>query len=296
MKDIEKRGRTFDSVVNPKKYKPFSKIPDQDAFEVAWKSNPDWIFANMAHAAYCDRDNLKELFTNFGASIEFYESVPNKYGFIRGRQAFLATWHDKAILSFRGTEASEQMKWKVSEKLVAVAKKFLNINLPAEVKILFPTDLYDDAAFFKFTYREKEKSSQVHGGFYKATDELWPDIEKDLDGLSSDQKAQLFVTGHSLGAAMGLIAAMKGSFKEVVTFGEPSVGNNIDNTLGHCTHIRYVNGKDPVTKIIPEIVYEHHGDPISIEDIDGADMRYDHSIINYAEILEHIKKRKIGVL
>jgi hypothetical protein len=84
---------------------------------------------------------------------------------------------------------------------------------------------------------------------------------------------------------MALIAAMMYPFKEVVTFGEPSVGNDIDKTLDNCTHIRFVNGDDPVTKIVPEVVYKHHGEPINIQDSSGADIKFDHSIINYAEIL-----------
>ena len=79
--------------------------------------------------------------------------------------------------------------------------------------------------------------------------------------------------------------AMMHPFKEVVTFGEPSVGNNIGKTLGNCAHIRFVNGDDPVTKIIPEVVYEHHSEPIKIQDTSGPDIKFDHSIINYAEIL-----------
>ena len=285
MQKIEDRGRTLDAVVNPNKYPPFSKIADKDAFESAWKSNPDWIFANMAHAAYCDLEYLEELFKKFGATIKFYESKPDDQDIIRGREAFFAIWDDKAILSFRGTEASDKLKIKVNEKLIYIAKKYLSIDIPTEVKTLFPTDLFDDADFAKVTYSETGGKSDVHGGFYKSTNELWPFIVKDLDNLRLSDPTQLFVTGHSLGAAMALIAAMMYSFKEVVTFGEPSVGNDIDNTLDNCTHIRFVNGDDPVTKIVPEMLFAHHSNPIKIQDISGPDMKYDHSIVNYAEIL-----------
>jgi hypothetical protein len=33
-------------------------------------------------------------------------------------------------------------------------------------------------------------------------------------------------------------------------------------------------------------MYKHHGELKEIEDIDGPDVRFDHSIINYAVILE----------
>ena len=85
---------------------------------------------------------------------------------------------------------------------------------------------------------------------------------------------------------MAVVAGMKYSFKKIVTFGEPSVGHNIESAIESETHIRYVNGDDPVTKIIPESLFEHHGKLIRIQDIDGPNYKYDHSIISYAEILE----------
>lgn len=285
MKNIVDRGRTLDAVVNPKNYHPFSKIPDKETFEIAWKSNPDWVFANMAHAAYLDQEYLQKLFSSFGAKIKFYKSKADENGIIMGREAFLATWDDKAILSFRGTEASEKVKIIINEKFIKIAKKHFNFDLVTEVETLFPADILDDAAFVKGTYIEAGGKSDVHGGFYKSTLDLWTDIVKDLDNLSISDPTQLFVTGHSLGAAMAVIAAMMYTFKEVVTFGEPCVGNDIDNTIEKCIHTRFVNGDDPVTRIIPEIVYEHHGNKINIQDINGADIKFDHSIINYAEIL-----------
>ena len=102
---------------------------------------------------------------------------------------------------------------------------------------------------------------------------------------------QLFVTGHSLGAAMAVIAGMIYSFNKIVTFGEPSVGNNLERTIEpSCPHIRYVNGDDPVTKIVPESLFKHHGKLKKIMDIEGTDFRFDHSIINYAIILESLGK------
>jgi hypothetical protein len=224
----------------------------------------------MAHAAYCDQKYLEELFEKYGAKVEFYKSKPDKNGIIRGREAFLAIWDDKAILSFRGTEADDTTKIKISTKYISAAKKYLGIDIPAEIDTLFPTDLFDDAAFAEHPY----KGAKVHGGFFRATEELWPRISKDLDNLK----------------AMAVIAAMmrsaeKHSFKEVVTFGEPGVGNDIEGALCKCSHIRFVNGDDPVTKIVPEKLYTHHSDPIEIKDISGPDIRFDHSIVNYAEIL-----------
>lgn len=291
MKKIENRGRTLDAVVNPKSYPPFSKIPDAVAFEEAWKSNPDWIFANMAHAAYCDREYLEKLFDNFGAGIKFYESKPDEHGIIRGREAFLAIWDDKAILSFRGTEADDKLKIKLDKR--GIISKWLQKIFPSMFKIPFiPTDIVDDLDFIPFTYREEGGKSKVHRGFFNATKELWPEISKDLEPLKHSG-TRLYVTGHSLGAAMAVIAGIRGSFEKIVTFGEPSVGNDLDNTIEPgCSHIRYVNGRDPVTKIVPKFLFKHHGELKEIKDIEGSDFRFDHSIINYAIILESLRNDK----
>jgi hypothetical protein len=286
MKKITKRGRTISAVVRPNKYPAFSKIPDKTSFNSVWENNPDAILANMAHAAYHDESYLVELLDDFGASIKFYESLPDKIGLVRGREAFLAIWADKAILAFRGTEANDKLKLSLNDKVLHFASRYLKVDLPKEIKLLFPTDIYDDVRFKKKTYREGGGESQIHGGFYNATMDLWPEIEKDLETLNLSDPSQVYVTGHSLGAAMAVVSAMFYSFKKIVTFGEPSVGNNLNNTIeASCPHIRYVNGKDPITRIVPKKLFKHHGICKKIVDIDGPDFKYDHSIINYAEIL-----------
>ncbi|MGV7222070.1 MAG: lipase family protein [Nitrospinales bacterium] len=286
MKKIIKRGRTISAVVHPKKYPAFAKIPDRKSFDEVWDINPDAIFANMAHAAYHDEDYLGELFNKYGASIKFYESLPDKIGLVRGREAFLAIWDDKAILAFRGTEANDKLKLSINDKILHFASRYLKVDLPKEIKLLFPTDIYDDVRFKKKTVRESGGESQVHGGFYNATMDLWPEILRDLEDINLSDPSQVYVTGHSLGAAMAVVAGIMYAFKKIVTFGEPSVGNDLDNTIDvNCQHIRYVNGKDPITRIVPKKLFEHHGICKKIVDIDGPDIKYDHSIINYADIL-----------
>jgi len=69
---------------------------------------------------------------------------------------------------------------------------------------------------------------------------------------------------------MSVIAAMGHAFKQIVTFGEPRVGAAIGAAIaGSSPHIRYVNGRDPVTRMVPTFwpfSYEHHGQLKSIVD------------------------------
>ena len=284
-------GRTIDAVLNPKNYLPFPSIANQQQFEQLWKKNPMWIFANMAHAAYCAPDEITKILARFGAETRFYQSGADANGVIRGRQALLAIWPNKAkvkaILAFRGTEGTETMKIQPPE-FIRSAMNMVGITLPEQVSTFLATDIIDDLDFIKIPY----KSSEVHRGFFSATSDLWPAIKNDLTALDISASTQTFVTGHSLGAAMAVIAGMTYPFANIVTFGEPRIGKNIGESLQRpSSHIRYVNGNDPVSKVVPTIFpfdYEHHGELRNIVDsaYGGPNALYDHSIINYAEVLQ----------
>jgi len=277
MKSIKNRGRTLDAVFNPKHYAPFSGIVGRAAFKALWHDRPEAVLAHISHAAYCAPSYLTDLFEGFGATITFYHSHADAHGIIRGREAFLVVWPDKAVLAFRGTQAGQALavEWQDADSDAHT------LRLP-----FIPTDIVDDLNFMPHNYSEAGGASQFHRGFFNATSELWPEIYTDLAVLNLTDPAQLFVTGHSLGAAMAVVAAAFHPFKQVVTFGEPAVGNHLDCTIASgCAHVRYVNGHDPVTKIVPDWLYHHHGELRAITDSDGPDFRYDHSIINYGCIL-----------
>ena len=253
---VENNGRTFDAVSNPRKYKSFIGISNKQDFEKEWKSNPGWIFANFSHIAYYDPEHIQSCLEKFNFKATFYDDG-------KGRQAFLAVDSDKAILCFRGTE-------------------------PSDVK-----DLLDDVKIFNPT---SYKSATVHRGFLDATLSL---MENKGEGIASELKKlsnhKLYVTGHSLGAAMAVIAGMSNKFDKVVTFGEPRVGGNINllGDNGHENHIRFVNGKDIVTTAIPETSsYIHYGIEKLIPVVEDHEFfvgnLFDHSIINYADRIKMI--------
>lgn len=286
MKAIIRRGRTWGAVTKPRNYPAFQDIDNELAFNVAWQQNPDWVCAHMAHAAYHNKTYLQELFSGFNAQIKCYQSEADGHGVIMGRQAFMAIWPDKAILAFRGTEIDEQIAIDFNKQNKWL--RWLRRKFPYFFKIPFiPADIVDDFNAIPITYREGHRTSTLHNGFYLATEELWPQIISDINQLKT-RNIPLYVTGHSLGGAMALITAVKTDVEKVITFGMPAAGNNLANTIAPaCQHIRYVNGNDPVTRIVPKRLFAHHGICKTIEDIDGRDMRYDHSIINYAAILKH---------
>ena len=105
---------------------------------------------------------------------------------------------------------------------------------------------------------------QVHAGFKRSVDRIWPDIVSFL----KDKPQKVWCTGHSLGAAMATLITAR-LYNDVIlpdpvlfTYGSPRVGDqtyvNYLNALS-VTHYRWVNNADIVTRN-PLLPYVHHGE------------------------------------
>ena len=132
---------------------------------------------------------------------------------VEGAQAYLLKGKDGThVLSFRGTE--------VSQKSDILADLKAGKNLEA-------------------------CGGKVHVGFKGEINKVWPAIQKAIADIDS-----LYVTGHSLGAAMATIAASRIQSKVValVTFGSPRVGNQEFIDSLKVAHYRVQNNCDDVTK------------------------------------------------
>ncbi|WP_282605478.1 lipase family protein [Pelagibius sp. Alg239-R121] len=283
--------KSFKAVFSPQLFDPFPGVQDGPSFEESWRSNRPWVLSNLAHAAYLDRDKIEDLMAGLGVATTLcYDRS--------GAQAFLAVWPDKAVLSFRGSQPRErdrsQERDRQSERdglgeprgVIEGFREFLGLDLDAKIATFLGNDVLADLKFRK-TQFDDVPDVKVHRGFLQELDKLWvddvlPDLERHAAGTST------WVTGHSLGAAMATLAGMRHAFAEVVTFGEPRVGTNIDLAFKSGAHLRYRNGADPVTMVPPELPFgfDHHGELIRITDPGGAtDFRYDHSIVYYSENL-----------
>jgi len=150
---------------------------------------------------------------------------------------------------------------------------FINNDILAVLKLIPITfDHYDDV--------------MIHSGFLEELNKLWPKIKRDIQQHVGDRP--ISATGHSLGAAISTLAAMRYPFEDVITFGEPRVGSKIGIAFKAKNHLHYVNGKDPVPTVPPEFIfdYKHHGVEKNILVKDGeADVRFEHSIVFYSENL-----------
>jgi triacylglycerol lipase len=144
---------------------------------------------------------------------------------IDNAQAYLLKGSDGIhVLSFRGTEVSE------------------------------PSDILAD---LKAGKNIEAIGGKIHVGFKGEINKLWPSIEKAVAGID-----RLYVTGHSLGAAMATIASgrMQSKVLALVTFGSPRVGNKEYVKCLTVTHYRVQNNCDDVTKVPFRLMgFRHHG-------------------------------------
>ena len=144
---------------------------------------------------------------------------------VEGAQAYLLTNNTITVLSFRGTEVTEK------SDVLADLKSGKNIEACG---------------------------GKVHVGFKGEINKLWPSITAALTA----NPGNVYVTGHSLGAAMATIAAsrMQDRVTALVTFGSPRVGNKefVDSVF--VEHYRVQNNCDDVTKVPFMLMgFTHHG-------------------------------------
>jgi triacylglycerol lipase len=144
---------------------------------------------------------------------------------IEGAQAYLLKdMNGIHVLSFRGTEVTE------------------------------PSDILAD---LKSGKNIEAIGGKIHVGFKGEINKLWPVIEKAVANIDS-----LYVTGHSLGAAMATIASgrMQSKVLTLVTFGSPRVGNKEYVNSLKFNHYRVQNNCDDVTKVPLLLMgFAHHG-------------------------------------
>jgi len=265
--------KSFEAVSSPHKFIP-SIIKDSLDFEHLWQTQQAFIFSSLSHIAYFNKIKVEGFMKTLEAKKTFFYNQENA-------QAFLSVWEDKAILSFRGTQPIEKISFFQKVRV----KYFLTFKINPLPILFSANDILADINFIPTSF-DNINDVDVHRGFLGELDKLWDNIIADIKQNVGD--IPIWVTGHSLGAAMATLAGMRHSFESVTTFGEPRVGSNISKAFKSKNHTRYVNGDDPVTAVPPEFLfnYKHHGNLIPIQNKDGTtSMIYDHSIIYYSENL-----------
>jgi hypothetical protein len=156
-------------------------------------------------------------------------------------QAYIATNADHIVVAFRGTESPATLD----------GLKDCLLTDAANLLIQPHGDLGTDFA-------AAGVAARWHDGFMRALASIWDPL---LEGVQAERQKNdrpIWVTGHSLGGALALLAAWRFKRKfvpvhQIYTFGAPMVGNDetaaaIDRELPDRV-FRYVNDHDPVPQL-----------------------------------------------
>ena len=127
-----------------------------------------------------------------------------------------------------------------------------------------PSKLNDVMADLNLIKNAAKAGGKVHSGFQQEVNDLWMDILAEIEH-NQQLKVQkdIYMTGHSLGAAMATIAATRHSPVELFTFGSPRVGGAKFIKNIKCPHLRFMNNNDIVCRVPPAwLGFRHHGEMI----------------------------------
>jgi triacylglycerol lipase len=156
-------------------------------------------------------------------------------------QGWLATDDANVVVAFRGTESATTLDG-LKDILLTDA---LNLLVVPEGRLGHDLSAAGVGARF-------------HKGFVDAIAEIWEPLVAAVEAELKSCDRPLWITGHSLGGALALLAAwlFKRRFvpvHEVCTFGAPMIGNREACTAFDREFagriFRYVNGRDPVPKL-----------------------------------------------
>jgi len=201
-----------------------------------------------------------------------------------GAQGYVAASDSEVIVSCRGTQPSQ------------------------------PNDLLADLD----TIPKRHGPGWVHEGFRREARKI---LDSVVAWVAANPSKDIYVTGHSLGAAMALYITQELEYaglqtRMLMSFGQPRLGNAAYTDSIRTQHYRFVNCNDMVTHVPPRaLLFKHHGTlcyinfygnirPLSdwqrFKDSFRARRRawskgqffdglYDHSVGHYVEKLKNIR-------
>ncbi len=242
MAEAQKKGETTRLSSRPALAEDYFKLADNllcpPIVRAAYSDRMAWILSSMSHLAYDRFEDPRDLqkfrkilATKLGSGgFKLVKTFNDKE---TDTQAFIAKNDQFAVLAFRGTEVS----------------KIEDIKIDAMASKLSVLD------------------GRVHAGFRVAYESVAKEVEESL--LKMDKELPLYITGHSLGAALATVATQRLEHNPRIreriaacyTFGSPRVGNSHYDIEFKSPIYRVVNTTDVVT-VVPLLAmgYMHIGD------------------------------------
>ncbi len=225
---------TVDDLAPP--YKDYEFFKDGDKLPFRYQANifdmvNAWWLIEASTLVYAEPDFVAEKFKqNAGfTDVKFFED--------KTTQCFVANNEKFAIVVFRGSDA----RLRVGD------------SNPGYI-------FADWMANFNFLPEAWDQGGNVHRGFKAALLEIWTDLEDYVSNLQKDN-LKIWITGHSLGAALATLAADRyGNVQGLYTYGSPRVGDQDFKKDFNVNTYRFVNNSDVVTKVPPSGMYCHVGE------------------------------------
>jgi triacylglycerol lipase len=191
-----------------------------------------------ADLAYRNEAEIKTTAAHWGFTRSNFIESPS--GGEWDTQAFVASNADAVLVAFRGTEPKELKDW-----------------------------ITDADVIFAHT-----EVGPVHYGFWAALQSVWESLSQTINS-HQDRGQSLWITGHSLGAALATLAVARlrlnlKPIHSLYTYGSPRVGSleftdRFDQDFGDFT-FRYVNNSDVVTRVATRAMgYSHVGTSLTFD-------------------------------
>jgi len=206
----------------------------------AYSDRTAFVMASMAHLAYFKFEDGEEAEKKFKALLDSGGFTLIKFfnSPDTDTQAFLAKNNDYAVLAFRGTEVSSKV------------------------------DITTDAKAIK----AKVTEGNIHSGFIGAYTSIMEQIKNEIKKMPG---FPIYITGHSLGAALATVATrylendqieeakapLRDQIAACYTFGSPRVGDGLFREKLKSPVYRVVNTRD-IVSVVPLLAmgYTHVGD------------------------------------
>jgi hypothetical protein len=198
-----------------------------------------WWLADAALLAYSTDAAVHEAFERAGITGD----VVHFHG-LHSTQAYVISMADAVVLAFRGTQVDDF--WSSV------------LDFAVDAQVLPVADSHGDL---------------VHAGFLVALGEVWDRVAAQLRAEQAARPRPLWITGHSLGAALAMLAANlcaddpSFGLRGVYTFGSPRVGDPGFGAKIHVPVFRFRNDSDLVPHLPPGLIFRHAG---RLQFLDGA--------------------------